>query len=211
MSTSITTTTITNIPPTNSTVDPNKGKIYTIGHASNTLDIFFSTLEGEPAIKGIVDVRSSPYSNRNSQFNRNTFEIECQDHGYDYIYLGQELGGKHEGGIEVLLETEIGKKGLQQLFRFSYLETEQPFRYAFMCAEANWRDCHRSVIATALFQLGVTVFHLNCHTPKTRELHIAHTFHTRDEIRLSAGLSPIHDSNLVLEKKPKFQEIKEKN
>ncbi|MFN2359433.1 MAG: DUF488 family protein [Desulfotignum sp.] len=52
-------------------------KIFTIGHSTHTTDEFLRLLQLH-SITAVADVRSSPYSRFNPQFNRETLEKELK-------------------------------------------------------------------------------------------------------------------------------------
>src|SRR5438552_16394672 len=67
--------------------------VFTVGH-SNLEFTRFVALLNQHGIQALADVRSSPYSQYNPQFNRETLERALREEGISYVFLGQELGAR---------------------------------------------------------------------------------------------------------------------
>jgi uncharacterized protein (DUF488 family) len=67
--------------------------LYTVGHSNHPLDIFTQLLV-DRAITQLIDVRSTPYSRFNPQFNQAALRQTLLGLAIDYVYLGKELGGR---------------------------------------------------------------------------------------------------------------------
>jgi uncharacterized protein (DUF488 family) len=138
--------------------------IYTIGHSTNTLQLFLALL-GAHKINAVADVRSSPYSRFNPQFNKNALERDLKAHGIRYVFLGRELGARsedpscYEGGrvqYSRLARTDLFRSGVERVLRGA-----SDYRVALMCAEREPLECHRTLlVARALKELGVAVRHI---------------------------------------------------
>ncbi|HEY7151044.1 MAG TPA: DUF488 domain-containing protein [Solirubrobacterales bacterium] len=118
----------------------------------------------------VVDVRRFPGSRRNPQFNADTLAATLGDAGIAYEPLGDELGGRRRGradsphtGWRVAafrayadhMDTDEFAAGLKRL---EHLARER--RTAIMCAEGDWRRCHRRLISDALSARGWRVLHI---------------------------------------------------
>ena len=99
--------------------------LYTIGHSTHPL-VKFVELLNLHEIKAVCDVRSSPYSRYNPQFNRETIQAELKKHGIAYVYLGKELGprsddpGCYENGkvqYDRLAKTDLFQRGIKRVTR----------------------------------------------------------------------------------------------
>jgi len=132
-------------------------KLLTIGHSNHSLEEFIRLLD-ENGVMILVDVRSSPYSRYNPQFNKESLEVELPRCNIQYVYAGKYLGGRPadpslyksqnlpEEGTDYLHEVDypavMGRpwfiKGIQQL-----LEIADQDLTAIMCSEENPADCHR--------------------------------------------------------------------
>ena len=69
------------------------GRVFTIGHSTQTAEHFIELLQAH-GISAIADVRSSPYSRTNPQFNRETLRETLRQCGIPYVFLGSELGAR---------------------------------------------------------------------------------------------------------------------
>ncbi|HET7841660.1 MAG TPA: DUF488 domain-containing protein, partial [Terriglobia bacterium] len=72
---------------------PTPKPIFTIGH-SNLEPQDFLALLARPRIEIVADVRSVPQSGRFPQFGQTVLESFLRDAGLDYLFLGEELGGR---------------------------------------------------------------------------------------------------------------------
>jgi len=138
--------------------------VYTVGHSTHAVEKFLDLLERN-GVTAIADVRSSPFSRHNPQFNRDTLSAELKKRGIAYGFVGKELGARsddpacYEGGkvrYDRLAQTSIFKAGLDRV-----LSGAQKYRIALMCAEKEPLDCHRTLLVSrALEQLGVSIVHI---------------------------------------------------
>eukprot|EP00392_Amoebophrya_sp_AT5.2_P009961 g9992.t1 len=90
--------------------------IYTVGHSRHSVGDFIALLRSFE-ITVLVDVRLSPASRANPQFNRDTFSAELKRENIEYLHAPQ-LGGAPpgaSGGIFHNLRTESGKDMLERL------------------------------------------------------------------------------------------------
>src|SRR5205809_226859 len=67
--------------------------VFTIGHSNLDLPKFVALLK-QHGIEAIADVRSSPYSQYNPQFNREPLQRVLREQGISYVFLGEELGAR---------------------------------------------------------------------------------------------------------------------
>ena len=70
-----------------------KNIIYTIGYAPHTLDSFINALK-KHSITILVDVRSSPYSQFKSEFNREFLQAQLNKVKILYVFLGDKCGAR---------------------------------------------------------------------------------------------------------------------
>ena len=61
--------------------------VFTIGHSTHPLEAFVALLRRYEAAK-VTDVRSTPYSRFNPQFNRESLVRNLTAHGIEYAFLG---------------------------------------------------------------------------------------------------------------------------
>jgi uncharacterized protein (DUF488 family) len=116
-------------------------------------------------VTAVADVRTSPYSRANVQFNRETLREKLLVDGISYVFLGKELGGRPAGrrfysdGIvdyEKVAKGDDFNKGLDRV-----IEGSKRFLIALMCSEHNPLDCHRCLLVSrALTERGADVGHI---------------------------------------------------
>lgn len=146
-------------------------RIFTVGHTDHETRTFFDLLRRHH-IKHLIDVRSIPSSGRFPQFKKRSLQNSCASGGVSYRHC-PELGnkatdGKYGGGIVHLLQQPEGQVALCELATAA--RDESRGATAYFCAEADWRDCHRQVIAQRLLtEYGIITTHISKSGPT--ELH----------------------------------------
>lgn len=145
-------------------VGPGNGTVFTIGHSNHTLQHFLKLLESH-AITAVADVRSSPFSGYNPQFNREALAASLKQSGISYVFVGAELGarpadiGCYTGDkvdFERLMASAGFKAGIERL-----LGGARDHHVALMCAEKDPLKCHRGIlISRALEARGLAVQHI---------------------------------------------------
>lgn len=139
--------------------------IFTIGHSTHPVSRFIELLQ-QHGITAVGDVRSTPYSRANPQFNREKLKTTLQETGITYVFLGKELGARssdpacYENGkvqYERLAQTEEFRSGVERV-----RDGMRRFRLALMCAEKEPLHCHRTVlVARHLAEIGMDVQHIH--------------------------------------------------
>jgi uncharacterized protein (DUF488 family) len=147
---------------------PSGGEILTVGHSNHEEQDFLELVRGA-GIELIADVRANPRS-RYPQFNRSALAGTMKAAGIGYAPLGAELGGRRESqpdsvntavpdgafrGYADHMATDSFQAGLEML---ESLALER--RTAVMCAEGDWRHCHRRLLSDVLTVRGWRVLHL---------------------------------------------------
>ncbi len=149
--------------------------VLTIGHSTHSAEAFLGLLRLH-GVDAVADVRSSPFSRFNPQFNREPLDQFLQANGVQYVFLGRELGARSEdracydhGRVQYarLAQTPLFQSGLDRI-----LQGAGRFRIALMCAEKELLDCHRTLlVAKALAERGQRV--LQIHSDGRLETHEA--------------------------------------
>lgn len=139
--------------------------VYTLGHSTHPLERLIELLRRH-AVTAVGDVRSSPYSRRNPQYNRELLARALAAAGIEYLFLGNELGARsddpscYEGGkvrYERLACTAAFRRGLARV-----QEGAARSRLALMCAEKEPLECHRAIlVARHLCARGIDVRHIH--------------------------------------------------
>ena len=142
--------------------------IWTIGHSTRTLDNFMDMLRSFQ-IQCLVDIRSFPGSRRYPHFNKEALEISLPENNIRYIHL-KELGGRRKTkpdsrntswrhlafrGYADHMGTDAFKEGIKELEKIATAQ-----RTAYMCSEAVWWSCHRSMVSDYLKAHGWKVMHI---------------------------------------------------
>lgn len=135
-------------------------RIYTVGHSNHQIEAFLKLISTH-RIQELVDVRSIPSSGRFPQFKKRNLEQVCARRRVAYRHC-PALGNKGvDGGIGALLKLPEGSAAIEELVAAARKATPCGGATAFMCAEADWRDCHRQVIAQQLLhQHGIVTTHI---------------------------------------------------
>lgn len=140
--------------------------IYTIGHSNHPAEYFLELLQLQ-GVDCVVDVRSTPASQYNPQYNKPALTSFLKDNGILYLHFGKEFGARRtnpalyniEGKVdfEKVQATEAFQEGVRRLEE----GVEKGFTPALMCAEADPLECHRfSMVAAYLETHGFEVWHI---------------------------------------------------
>ena len=139
--------------------------VLTIGHSNHALDSLIALLRRH-RVTVLADVRSTPYSRFNPQFNRDSLDSSLKRCGIEYVYLGHSLGGRsddpacYEDGrvrYDRVAETESFRRGLDRVVRGA-----ANHRIVLLCAEREPLECHRTLlVAQALDERGIDVAHIH--------------------------------------------------
>ena len=143
-------------------------EIWTIGHSTRTLEHFIQMLHSFE-IKMLVDIRSFLGSKRYPQFNKENLQQSIPENNIQYVHLklsggrrpvqkdSKNTAWKHSAfrGYADYMETEAFKEGIQQLETMAAKQ-----RTAYMCSEAVWWRCHRSMVSDYLKLQGWLVYHI---------------------------------------------------
>lgn len=143
-----------------------KKVIYTIGHSSHPAEFFLELLQTH-GVDCIVDVRSTPASQYNPQYNKPVLANFLKFNNIMYLHFGKEFGARHTNSalhsddgkvnFEKVQATEAFREGVRRLEE----GVEKGFFPALMCAEADPLDCHRfSMISGYLEERGFEVRHI---------------------------------------------------
>ncbi len=139
--------------------------VMTIGHSTHSAEAFLALLR-QHQVEAVADVRSSPFSRFNPQFNREALEQFLKENGNRYVFLGKELGARSEdrscyldGRVQYarLARTPLFQSGLDRV-----LQGAARYRVALMCAEKEPLECHRTLlVAKTLAVRGQPVLHIH--------------------------------------------------
>lgn len=126
-------------------------EIYTIGHSNYTMERLIDMLEYYN-INCVVDIRGTPYSKYNIQFDKETIRYTLTNAGFVYIYMGKELAAKrirknsynNEGysNFEEVIKEEEFKRGVERLKN----GCEKGYKIILLGAMQDPIRCHRSIL-----------------------------------------------------------------
>src|SRR5262245_44093583 len=129
--------------------------VWTAGHSTLAIEGFLEVLAGHD-IRRLVDVRRYAASRRHPQFNASSLADALQAAGIGYTQL-PALGGRRDPAAESpnagwrepgfrgyadYMASEAFASAMQRLLDLAAGE-----RTAILCAEKDWRGCHRGLIA----------------------------------------------------------------
>lgn len=149
-------------------MEPHHKTIWTIGHSTRTKDEFIAMLQSFN-IEMVADVRHYPGSRKFPQFNKEEIRVSLSQNNIGYTHI-VELGGRRKANIESqntvwrhpafrayadYMETGSFKEGITLLE-----DIATKARTAYMCSEAVWWRCHRSMISDYLKVNGWKVMHI---------------------------------------------------
>jgi uncharacterized protein (DUF488 family) len=142
--------------------------LWTVGHSTRPIQMLIQLLQ-QAGIELLADVRRHPSSRRHPQFAREVLAASLQAAEIEYHWL-PELGGmrKPRGdspntgwrndsfrGYADYMETQAFQVAVARL-----LELTRSKRTACMCAEQEWQQCHRGLLADYLKVQGCEVRHI---------------------------------------------------
>ena len=142
--------------------------IWTIGHSTRTLEEFIELLHSF-SITQVVDVRHYPGSRKFPHFNKDTLSGELANSHIQYEHI-EQLGGRRKAkpdspntawrhpafrGYADYMQTAPFLEGIVKLEQLA-----KNARTAYMCSEAVWWRCHRSMISDYLKAKGWQVLHI---------------------------------------------------
>ncbi|MDQ2753212.1 MAG: DUF488 domain-containing protein [Bacteroidota bacterium] len=146
----------------------NQKTIWAIGHSTRTLEELIEVLQSFK-IKAVADIRSYPGSRRYPHFNKEALEVSLPSNNVLYFHI-KDLGGRRKTntdskntawhhpafrGYADYMETDLFKEGIQALEKIAMQQ-----RTAYMCSEALWWRCHRSMVSDFLKVEGWKVMHI---------------------------------------------------
>ena len=145
--------------------------LFTIGHSTRSANEFIEILHAFEVTK-LVDIRSTPRSRTNPQFNLDLLPQTLRAAGINYIHA-VNLGGRRARSSSVDETVDAGwdrrpfhnyadyaqtapfLEALRELLKIALVET-----CAIMCAEAVWWRCHRRIVADHALAHGISVVHI---------------------------------------------------
>ncbi len=142
--------------------------IFTIGHSTLSTCQFIGLLK-ENNIQLLADIRAYPGSRKFPQFNKDNLSRSLRENGIGYVHLpglggrrkrpplSQPTGWKNESfqNYAAYMQTAEFAEAIAELESLAGAE-----RIAYMCSEAVWWRCHRSLVSDYLKSKGWKVLHI---------------------------------------------------
>ncbi|GAA0677109.1 MULTISPECIES: DUF488 family protein [Clostridium] len=126
-------------------------EIYTIGHSNYSVERLIDMLK-KHHINCVVDIRGTPYSKYNIQYNKETIRNTLINEGFTYIYMAKELAAKRENkqsynkegysDFEKVCKEDDFLSGIERLKN----GCRKGYRIALLGAMQEPIRCHRSVL-----------------------------------------------------------------
>ncbi len=150
--------------------------VWTIGHGALSTEAIAATLRAA-GVRTLLDIRRFPTSRRSPHLAQDRLAADLPSLGIAYEWAGEALGGRRSPRPGPTRHTAWADRAFRgyadhtdsTLFREaveSLVERARAGeRLAVMCAEVDWRRCHRRLVADALTVRGVAVVHLQVGRP----------------------------------------------
>lgn len=123
--------------------------LFTVGHSTHSADYFMALLRRHN-ITAICDVRSSPRSRMNPQFDQGELRDTLKGKGIEYVFLGASLGARPKDRacyVDGRALYELISKTPQFLNSLNRIRTGSTnYNIALMCAERDPITCHRTIM-----------------------------------------------------------------
>lgn len=165
--------------------------IYTIGHSIHPINEFIKLLKLNK-ISAIADVRSTPFSRYQPQFNKESVSFSLKSEKIEYAFLGDSLGGRsnnqadYENGRVVYSRLRLNDYFENGVLRV--IEGSKLYNLALMCSEKEPIECHRMLLVSqVLEERGIEVRHI---------LENGSTESHKDSIKRLLNLHKLSDADL---------------
>lgn len=142
---------------------PEDRPLFTIGHSNHATARFLALLERH-GVEAVADVRSRPFSRFVPQYSKRALGEILAGEGIDYLFLGEQLGGKPRRGdvagarpdYAARIATPAFQDGIAQL-----LAATRRQRLALLCRERDPLDCHRlHLVCRYLAPMALAIRHI---------------------------------------------------
>lgn len=140
--------------------------IYTIGHSNYSMERFIEMLR-RYEIDVVVDIRGTPYSKYNTQYNKEALSNSLKENGFKYIYMGREFAAQRDNKI---IYTWEGYSDFEKVINEpSFIEgverlkkgLAKGFKIVLLGAKQDPVNCHRfALVGRELYKRGFNVKHI---------------------------------------------------
>lgn len=129
--------------------------LFTIGYSGFLINDFIATLKKE-SIGAVIDIRSSPYSARFSDYNSVAIKSSLNTNNIFYLFLGNELGARpKDSSLYTNRVADFSKMAKSQSFIDACKRIREglnKFPLCLMCAEKDPLSCHRTILVANAFR-----------------------------------------------------------
>ncbi|ALB47190.1 MULTISPECIES: DUF488 family protein [Clostridium] len=140
--------------------------IYTIGHSNYSIEKLIDMLKTYD-IDTVVDIRGTPYSKYNVQYNKETIAETLKKEGFIYIYMAKELAAQRQdknsynkegySDFEKVIMEEDFLRGIERL----KTGCQKGYNIVLLGAMQDPIRCHRSIlVGRSLRENGFNVKHI---------------------------------------------------
>ena len=140
--------------------------ILTIGHSNYSMERFLQMLRYFN-INCVVDIRGTPYSKYNVQFDKEALKYTLNKEGFVYIYMAKEFAAKRENKVsynqegysdfEEVVKEEDFIKGIERLKN----GCRKGYKIVLLGAMQNPIRCHRAILlGRELIKNGFNLRHI---------------------------------------------------
>lgn len=140
--------------------------IYTIGYTGFTREEFLKELL-KRGINSLIDVRSSPFSERYPDFNKLELAEYLGANKIIYRNYAEEFGARQDNPIfyttdgyldfEKFAASEQFLRGVNKIIN----SPREKYKFVLMCAEKNPIICHRTILVSrAFYERGCNLVHI---------------------------------------------------
>lgn len=140
--------------------------IYTIGHSNYSMERFVEMLR-QFNIDVVVDIRGTPYSKYNTQYNKEALHNTLKELGFRYIYMGREFAAQRDNKI---IYTWEGYSDFEKVVNEpSFIEgverlkkgLAKGYTIVLLGAKQDPANCHRfALVGRDLYKRGLNVKHI---------------------------------------------------
>ena len=143
--------------------------IYTIGHSTRPLPEFLSILQSH-AISTLVDIRAFPVSRRFPHFSKERLAAALEERDIRYQWM-PSLGGHRAESLDGSPHTALRSGAFRNYADYmlspefehaarEIISIAEASPTACMCAEKDYRQCHRKLVSDWLVAHGHKVLHI---------------------------------------------------
>ena len=140
--------------------------IYTIGHSNYSMERFVEMLR-KYKIDVVVDIRGTPYSKYNTQYNKEALYNSLKELDFKYIYMGREFAAQRDNKLiytwegysdfEKVINEPSFINGVERLKK----GLAKGYRIVLLGAKQDPVNCHRfALVGRELYKRGFDVKHI---------------------------------------------------